>query len=48
MFDLNDLIPPQAGWVLHTARGINDKEQIVGLGRCPSSAARGFLLTPIE
>ena len=39
--DLNSLIPPDSGWVLISASGINDHGQIVGFG------SRGaFLLTP--
>jgi probable HAF family extracellular repeat protein len=31
--DLNRLIPPNSGWVLQTATGINDQGQIVGFGQ---------------
>jgi len=42
MVDLNTLIPPDSGWVLYEATGINDAGQIVGSGD------QGyFLLTPI-
>lgn len=32
MIDLNTLLPPESGWVLQYAVGINDAEQIVGFG----------------
>jgi hypothetical protein len=32
MVDLNDLIPPNSGWVLHWALAINEARQIVGVG----------------
>jgi hypothetical protein len=32
MVDLNDLVPPNSGWLLHWASAINDKRQIVGTG----------------
>ena len=42
MVDLNTLIPPDSGWVLYEATGINDAGQIVGSGD------QGyFLLTPM-
>jgi probable HAF family extracellular repeat protein len=45
---LNDLIPPDSGWNLTSARAINNKGQIVGVGYSASShnLLRGFLLTP--
>jgi probable HAF family extracellular repeat protein len=32
MVNLNNLIPPSSGWILHTGTGINDDGQIVGVG----------------
>jgi probable HAF family extracellular repeat protein len=32
MFDLNDRIPSQTGWVLEEGRAINDRHEIVGIG----------------
>lgn len=43
--DLNDLIPPDTGWVLERAEGINDRGQIVGFGRL-NGVRRIFLLGP--
>jgi probable HAF family extracellular repeat protein len=45
MQDLNNLLPANSGWVLHDARGINDKGQIVGQGYLNGVWAV-FLLTP--
>lgn len=45
MTDLNSLIPPQSGWMLRLAQGINERGQIVGVGRYKGQA-HGFLLTP--
>ena len=45
MQDLNDLIPKDADWILESARGINDRGQIVGRG-LHHGLERGFLLTP--
>ena len=44
--DLNDLIPPNSGWILTEARGVNAAGQIVGLGQL-NSTIRAFLLTPV-
>lgn len=33
MYDLNDLIPPDTGWVVWYGRGINDAGQIAATGR---------------
>ena len=44
--DLNSLMPPNSGWVLEFANGINDGGQIVGLGRYMDQP-RSFLLTPM-
>jgi len=54
MTDLNDLIPPDAGWELISAHTINESGQIVGYGYCPPTDPVGaprlythaFLLTP--
>jgi len=43
--DLNDLIPPNSGWVLNYALDINDNGQIVGFGNF-NGEERGFLLDP--
>ena len=43
--DLNTLLPPDSGWVLVGATGINDSGQIVGSGYF-NGQLRGFLLTP--
>jgi probable HAF family extracellular repeat protein len=45
MYDLNDLIPPETGWVLTEARAINDAGQIVGRGMI-DGRSRAFLLNP--
>jgi probable HAF family extracellular repeat protein/T5SS/PEP-CTERM-associated repeat protein len=45
MKDLNTLIPPNSGWVLQNARGINNKGQIVGKGTF-NGQTRAFLLIP--
>lgn len=45
MLDLNDLIPPGAGWVLTDAIDINNDGQIVGNGYL-DGAVRAFLLMP--
>ncbi len=44
--DLNKLIPPDSGWVLGSATGVNDAGQIVGDGSFEAHK-RAFLLTPI-
>jgi probable HAF family extracellular repeat protein len=46
MYDLNNLIPANSGWVLTNATGINDVGEIVGYGTNPSGQADSFLLTP--
>jgi probable HAF family extracellular repeat protein len=43
--DLNSLIPPNSGWFLSVAAGINDRGQIVGTGWFNGSQ-RAFILTP--
>jgi probable HAF family extracellular repeat protein len=45
--DLNALIPPDSGWRLQEARGVNRSGQIVGVGNLVGSdTRRAFLLTP--
>jgi probable HAF family extracellular repeat protein len=46
MADLNTLIPSGTGWNLDWATSINNKGQIVGLGRF-RGRVQGFLLTPV-
>jgi probable HAF family extracellular repeat protein len=46
MTDLNDLLPKNSGWTLRLAQGINERGQIVGIGRYKGQQ-HGFLLTPI-
>jgi uncharacterized membrane protein len=43
--DLNDLIPPDTGWVLMNPYAINDKGQIVGYG-LHNGVGRAFRMTP--
>ena len=45
--DLNYLIPADSGWKLIRASAINDRGQIVGLGRL-NGKTRAFLLTPVS
>jgi probable HAF family extracellular repeat protein len=45
MLDLNDLIPPNSGWLLHWAMAINDSRRIVGVGTY-NGQYRAYLLTP--
>ena len=45
MQDLNDLIPPNSGWVLILANAINNKGEITGYGTI-DGANHAFLLTP--
>jgi probable HAF family extracellular repeat protein len=48
IIDLNYVIPPNSGWELREATGINDRGQIVGnASRQGFSGWRGFLLTPL-
>jgi probable HAF family extracellular repeat protein len=45
--DLNDLLAPNSGWILASAKGINDRGQIVGYGFGPlPNGPHAFLLTP--
>lgn len=46
MYDLNDMIPADSGWLLEYASGINESNQIVGSGINPHGLEHGFLLTP--
>ncbi len=46
MTDLNQLLPPNSGWRIENAYGINDRGQIVGKGVFNNSN-RAFLLTPV-
>jgi len=46
MRDLNLLIPPNSGWELGTATGINDAGQITGVGGF-GGLGHAFLLTPV-
>ncbi len=46
MTDLNTLIPPNSGWILTEARGINDAGQITGTGTI-NGETHAFLLTPV-
>jgi probable HAF family extracellular repeat protein len=47
MLDLNTLIPPDSGWTLLRATGINDAGQIVGIGQLPGDdVIHAFVLTP--
>ena len=45
--DLNTLLPPNSGWILTSATGINDAGQIVGFGIDPSGTYSGYELTPL-
>jgi hypothetical protein len=45
MWDLNDLIPPQSGWILQEAIDINNNGHIVGQG-IRNGELHAFLLTP--
>jgi probable HAF family extracellular repeat protein len=45
--DLNRLLPAHPGWLLTNAYAINNKGQIVGVGRF-KGRERGFLLTPVS
>jgi probable HAF family extracellular repeat protein len=44
MIDLNDLLPPNSGWELHSANKINNKGQICGYGT-HNGLTRAFLMT---
>lgn len=45
LYDLNDFIPPDAGWELREAHGINDPGVIVGWGLLDKKK-HAFMLTP--
>src|SRR5438874_2687732 len=45
MIDLTTLLPPDSGWTLTEANGINDAGQIVGAG-IHGEHLHAFLLTP--
>jgi len=45
--DLNTLIPPNSGWYLECAQGINDAGEIVGFGTINGST-HAFLATPMH
>lgn len=47
MYNLNDLISPDSGWVLRSASDINNLGQIVGWGFNGDAFAHAFLMTPI-
>ena len=47
LIDLNDIIPPESGWHLTRANGINNNGQIAGHGKVDGKT-RAFLLTPIK
>jgi probable HAF family extracellular repeat protein len=44
MYDLNDMIPPNSGWLLNNASAINDRGDITGSGSFNGTPA-AFLLT---
>jgi len=44
MTDLNALLPEGSGWVLTVARGVNDRDEIVGWGYY-NGEQRGFVMT---
>jgi probable HAF family extracellular repeat protein len=47
MYDLNDFLPPNSGWVLNEAKGINDAGQIAGTAtRTIDGEKHAFRLTP--
>lgn len=46
LYDLNNFIPANSGWVLQQAYAINDLGQIAGIGTYDGNSV-GFLLTPI-
>ena len=50
MTDLNDLIPPGAGWDIRVARAINDSGQIAGYGYVDlgqGDRTHAFVMTPV-
>jgi probable HAF family extracellular repeat protein len=48
MLDLAELIDPDSGWTLSTAKAINDDGWIIGTGDNPAGESAGFLMTPID
>jgi hypothetical protein len=44
--DLNSLIPPDSGWKLESAAGINNRGEIVGKGDSKHRDNSGYLLIP--
>jgi probable HAF family extracellular repeat protein len=44
--DLNTLIPPDSGWELLSAEGINDRGDIIGTGRYDGAPAAFYLKAP--
>jgi uncharacterized membrane protein len=50
MWDLNALVPPDSGWTLQVAVGINDADQILVLGerRGEEGRQRSCLLEPVQ
>ncbi len=46
MSDLNNFLPPNSGWELNAATGINNNGQIVGVGKF-NGQSKAFLLTPV-
>jgi probable HAF family extracellular repeat protein len=47
LWDLNQLIPENSGWILKEATDINNDGQIVGSGEIDGEI-HAFLLTPIK
>lgn len=47
MYDLNDYLSENPGWVLTQANAINNKGQIVGYGTNPQGQIHAFLLNPV-
>jgi probable HAF family extracellular repeat protein len=45
IIDLNSRLSPDAGWTLYYATAVNNRQQIVGVGR-HNGKTRAFLLTP--
>lgn len=45
MTNLNDLIPPNSGWTLEVATGINNEGEICGYGQ-HNGTTQGFVLSP--
>ena len=46
-YDLNTLIPPNSGWTLIEATGINDIDQIAGYGQI-NGELHEFRLDPVQ